>query len=121
MGRKPLFIHTIMWSYIKFMMWAMLWIPIWCVTRPFKGRKDNCLNWAINQWDKEGGYLVIRWCRHNKWSWINWPHFMWMSDEFHANIRHIIPIEESGDRHSIPCPWFKYEERHGDKKDDVEN
>ena len=46
---------------------------------------------------------------------------MWMSDEFHANIRHIIPIEESGDRHSIPCPWFKYEERHGDKKDDVEN
>lgn len=110
-----------MWSYIRFMFWATLWIPIWLVTVPFKGKKNNCANWALNKWDEEGGYLCFRWCLHNKYRWIRWPHFMWLPKEYHQQLRHIVPIEKKGETHSLPAPWFDYIELRGDRKGRWEN
>ena len=92
------------------------------VTRPFKKKnEDNCLNWALDKWDDEGGYLVFRWCRHNKFPWIKWPHFMWLPKEHHIHLIHIVPIEKEGETHPFPSPWFDYEELHGDDKSIKEN
>lgn len=103
------------------MFWTILWIPVWIITRPFKGKKDNCLNWALNKWDTDGGYLVIRWCRHNKCTWLQWPHFMWMSEEHNKHIQHIVPEEPLDATHSIPYPWFTYKHVEGDDYKTTEN
>lgn len=36
---------------------------------------SNCLIWALRQWFKKGGYLIIR---RSYFGW--WPHFLWSAD-----------------------------------------
>lgn len=108
-----------MWSYAKFVFWVLIWIPVWCVTVPFRGNKDNCANYAVTKWDKEGGYLVIRWCRSNKVKWVQWPHFLWLDAKYHRRLEHIIPKDQKHmDKHTIPSPWFEPRVVHGDPHND---
>lgn len=37
--------------------------------------RSNCLIFALCQWYKNGGYLVVR---KSRWGW--WPHFLWSAD-----------------------------------------
>jgi len=52
-----------MWSFIKLGGWVILWSIAWFFVLPFRKGRHNCLTWAVEKWDTEGGYLVIRWCR----------------------------------------------------------
>lgn len=108
-----------MWTFVKIIIWGLAWFPCWLVTLAWRGTKDNCLVWALNKFDAEGGYLVIRWCRSNKIPFVKWPHFLWLPEEHHVHLRHIVPADEhGGEEHKLPVPWFAYEERQGDPERD---
>jgi hypothetical protein len=109
-----------MWSYFKLTIWAILWLLLWVVIAPFRGSKDNCLTWAMRKHDEEGGYLVIRWCRTNKFRWIKWPHFMWLDKKHHKHLKHCIPKEDATTDKFIPHPWFHGRIKKGDSKEDGE-
>ncbi len=95
-----------MWSFFKLVMWGWLWFVAWIITLPFKkSNQDNCLTYALKKWD-EGGYLVIRWCRSNKHSWIRWPHFLWLDQRFDRVLEHYVPKEAEDIERTIPKPWF---------------
>lgn len=105
-----------MWSYAKLTFWAFAWIVLWIVFLPFRRGRDNCLTWAIDKWDNDGGYLVIRWCRTSKYKWFTWPHFMWISDEVGQKyVQHLIPPPDHCRMRAVPCPWFDGEVVTGDK------
>lgn len=108
-----------MWSYIKIILWEIAFAPIWFITYPFRGKRDNCLMWALDKWDNEGGYIAIRWCRHSKYRWIRWPHFLWLPDEYGKYLQHIVP--ENEEEHRVPHPWFDPVLKHGDDNDTIEN
>ncbi len=108
-----------MWSYVKIIIWGLCWLPVWVITLAWKKSRDNCLAWSLKKFDTEGGYLVIRWCRSNKIPFVKWPHFLWLPEEHHVHLRHIIPTGEVNDDHKLPVPWFTPEERVGDPKSSV--
>ena len=111
-----------MWSYAKLTIWGIMWLILWVSTTIIRKNKENCLTWAIRKWDTEGGYLVIRWCRHNKLRWIRWPHFLWLAEEHEQYLEHVIPPKDSYDEyHTIPSPWFTPRHVKGDKKSVKEN
>ena len=111
-----------MWSYFKITIWAILWLLTWIFIAPWRGNKDNCLTWAMDKYDREGGYLVIRWCRTSKWKWLKWPHFLWLAEEDHHRLIHCIPKENEHTEKRIPHPWFEGKIKHGDDKyNDPEN
>ncbi|MGI0075865.1 MAG: hypothetical protein ACREAU_00485 [Nitrosopumilaceae archaeon] len=92
---------------------------MWPFARPFKGKKSNCLLWAWDKFDNEGGYLVIRWCRINKYSKIKWPHFLWLDEKHHKLLEHYTPIRGLGspiNRECIPQLWFNGRVIKGDYK-----
>lgn len=99
-----------MWSYFKLIGWGTFWFIIWAATFPWRNGRENCLTWAVDKWDKQGGYLVIRWCRYNKQPWIKWPHFLWLDDKYHHYLEHIIPQEEletgESELRTVPKMWF---------------
>lgn len=108
-----------MWTFVKIVIWGIVWYPCWLLTLPLRKNKDNCLIWALNKFDNEGGYLVIRWCRSNKFPAIKWPHFLWLPAEHHQHLEHIVPSGETGgEEHKLPVPWFDPEWRQGDDKRD---
>lgn len=85
---------------------------------PFRKGRDNCLSWAIEKWEKEGGYLAIRWCRQNKTSWLVWPHFLWIPEDEHDNMRQAIPNnDKDNEDRLIPKIWFYPRIVKGDYKD----
>lgn len=103
-----------MWSYFKITVWAVLWLIIWIFIAPFRKKRDNCLTWAMRKYDEEGGYLVIRWCRTNRFRWIKWPHFLWLPASEHKKLEHCIPKENEHTEKTIPCPWFESYIKKGD-------
>jgi hypothetical protein len=46
---------------------------------------NNCFFWAIAQWYKHGGYVVMR-----KSHYGNLPHFLWLKD-FHSKPLSFVP------------------------------
>lgn len=110
-----------MWSYFKLIAWGVAWFVAWAVTFPWRRGRENCLTWAVNKWDKEGGYLVIRWCRHNKFPFVKWPHFLWLEEKHHNHLEHVIPKEGIGEYHILPNPWFEPEHKKGDSHKIKEN
>lgn len=112
-----------MWSYIKFIIWGIVWFPIWILMLPFKKKRENCLTWALNKWDTEGGYMVFRWCTSNKFKWLRWPHFLWLPQEHHIYLQHIVPKEEAvnNEKRGLPMPWFNAVQIKGDPDDTKEN
>lgn len=108
-----------MWNYIKFVGWAILWAISWIFVRPFKRNKTNCLLWAWEKWENEGGYLVIRWCKVNKVGWLKWPHFLWLDGKHHKLLEHYIPIRDFDSpisRQWFPRPWFEGRVVKGDSR-----
>lgn len=115
-----------MWSFIKLMVWGLVWTPAWVLTTIIrhiakKPRLDNCLSWALRRWDEEGGYLVIRWCRSSKIGWFRWPHFLWLPIDKHEELRHFIPRSEDQEMQFFPDAWFEGKIQRGDSEDNLEN
>lgn len=115
-----------MWSFLKLVVWGLLWTPIWFMTiviRKIKKRPrmDNCLSWALRKWTTEGGYLVIRWCRSNRISFIRWPHFLWLPPDKHQDLKHFVPKKADQHMKLIPDAWFEGKIQTGDDKDILEN
>ncbi len=96
------------WSQFKLVGWFLLWILIWLVSVPFKKKGQvNCFTWAIDKWDNDGGYLVIRWCRSSKLSWFKWPHFLWLPEDKHQELLHVVPANQTRlSTKYVPDPWF---------------
>ena len=108
-----------MWTFVKIICWGLLWFPVWLVVLPFKKNKDNCLVWALHKFNTEGGYICIRWCRSNRFSFIKWPHFLWLPPEHHIKLQHVVPVNTiNGEEHKLPNPWFVPEHRYGDAGSD---
>ena len=112
-----------MWSFFKMIVWGIMWFFVGTITLFFaKRNQNNCLVWAMEKMDDEGGYLVIRWCRSSKWNWLRWPHFLWLEEKHHEHLQHYVPDDHGNSEKSIPEPWFNGHVKHGDKADgDVEN
>lgn len=115
-----------MWSFLKLVAWGVLWTPFWLVTAVFRKlikrpRLDNCLSWALRKWTSEGGYLVIRWCRSNKITFIRWPHFLWLPPDKHQELKHFIPKVENQHLRFVPDPWFEGKIQTGDSENIIEN
>ena len=52
---------------------------------------SNCFLYAVSQWLKSGGYIVIR---KSRWGW--WPHFLHAQLDTTSNkleIDHFVPVE----------------------------
>lgn len=109
-----------MYSYFKLTVWAVVWLIIWFVVLPLRRGRENCLTYAVQRWDKEGGYLVIRWCRSNKSRWLVWPHFLWIDSKYHRFMEHAVPVEKEHDEKLVPAPWFAPKIKHGDKRGEVD-
>lgn len=115
-----------MWTFIQLLIWGIIWAPAWIVTIIIrhitkKPRVDNCLSWAVRRWEDEGGYLVIRWCRSNKISWIQWPHFLWLPPDKHQEVRHFLPKTDDQELHYFPDAWFEGKVQKGDDEEYIEN
>jgi len=107
------------WTFVKIVIWGLIWFPCWLVTLPFKQDRDNCLIWTLKKFDEEGGYICIRWCRSNKIPAIKWPHFLWLPPDHNNKLQHIVPADEvGGEEHKLPVPWFEPEFREGDAQRD---
>ena len=87
-------------SLMSLIFWGTVFLIVWAVTWPLKGNKTNCFVWAVNQWEKEGGYLVIRWCQAD--TKFKWPHFLWLANE-RSNLVHVYPEEDKENEHQW---WF---------------
>ena len=111
-----------MWSYFKLITWGFGWFILWVFAWPLRHERHNCLTWAVDKWNKDGGYLVIRWSRHHKYDWLRWPHFLWLDEKHHELLVHVIPPQrEIQGRHILPQPWFELQLTEGDPKDLIEN
>lgn len=107
-----------MWSYFKITVWAVVWLMIWFFIAPFRKKRHNCLTWAMRKYDRQGGYLVIRWCRTNRFKFLRWPHFLWLDEKYHHHLKHCIPRENEHTEKTLPDPWFKSCIKKGDDDDD---
>lgn len=113
-------------SLLRLLFWGGLWIFAWAVTNIIKKitkkpRLDNCLTWGIRRWEEEGGYLVIRWARSAKHSWMRWPHFLWLPADKHHDLKHFIPRVEDQHMKFLPDMWFEGRVKTGDEEDILEN
>lgn len=61
---------------------------------------SNCLVWALTQWWRHGGYLVLR--RSRVWPG---PHILWMPREC-APLQHFIPLENADVRIGWRVHWL---------------
>lgn len=60
---------------------------------------NNCLVWALVQWKRYGGYILMR---RSKWTTL--PHFLWMSRD-KKRIEHFVP--DFPKKRLFPPPIFK--------------
>jgi len=68
-------------------------------------RQLNCLIWALRQWFRRGGYLIIRRSRH-----LTIPHFLWAPKDgldSCKGIRHYTPT------HPKKSGWWRALRFHG--------
>ena len=108
-----------MWSLFKLNLWACVWMIVWIIVKPFMKNKHNCLTWAIQQWDRHGGYLALRWGRTARFKWLVWPHFMWIPPYHHDIVQHYIPLKDPDTVKVLPAPYFKGRAVIGDREDEV--
>lgn len=106
--------------YFRLAFWTLFWSLLWPIMQIFRKKgQHNCITWAINEWEQKDGYIVIRWCRSSKYSWLRWPHFLFLDQEHHENLRHFLPDDTSDlDKKLIPDMWFHGTEKSGDHPDD---
>ena len=60
--------------------------------------RSNCLIWALGQWRREGGYLLIR-----RSEWYPGPHFLWANADL-SDRRAFVPLVHR--RRWFPPLWF---------------
>ena len=115
-----------MWSFVQILIWGIFWAitgPIVAFARRCgkKPRRDNCLTWAVRRWDQEGGYIVLRWSRGNKYKWLRWVHFLWLPADKHQDLVHFIPKVDDQYFKALPEMYFDGKVRKGDNEDEIEN
>lgn len=110
-----------MFDYFKLTAWAVFWFVMWILFAVVRKGRDNCLTWALRKQQKEGGYLVIRWCRTNRIKWLKWPHFLYLSNEHNEVLQHYIPVRDEKKRKYFPHPWFEGRIKQSDSEDGEEN
>ena len=115
-----------MWFFIRLVLWGIIWLPFWLIVEIFRfvhhrPRIDNCLSWSARRWQKQGGYLVVRWSRSNKIPFIQWPHFLWLDEQHHDKLKLFVPLDDNMGDHYLPDLWFKGKVRTGDPDDKSEN
>ena len=100
-----------MWSFTKLVGWGVILLIFWPIITFYrfcrkKPRVDNCVTWAVREWDKKPeSYLVIRWCRSSR-THLKWPHFMWMDAKHHNQVEHFLPDVDQQDTKFIPDLFF---------------
>lgn len=67
----------------------------------------NCLCWALRQWRKHGGYLVIR---RSRYGWF--PHFLWLSAD-RQTLQSFVP--DNPKHKKLPPPVFRGNVKSGDE------
>lgn len=113
-----------MWSFSKLVLWGLVLLMAWPFVEAYrnftkKPRIDNCVTWACRRWDeKPDSYLVIRWCRSSRTN-LKWPHFMWLDEKHHDNVKHFLPLVDQQDTHYLPDLFFEGKVVTGDDEDDV--
>jgi hypothetical protein len=45
---------------------------------------------------------------------MRWPHFLWLSEEHHEELKHFLPRVDDMDLHYLPAPWFEGRVQKGD-------
>ncbi len=112
-----------MWQYTRLVAWSIFWLVLWPILRLTRGRgEDNCVTWAMDRVDQEGGYLVIRWTRSTKYQWIIWPHFLYLPADKHEVLEQWVPKDdEHATSAMVPRMWFEGEIEYGDSDDVKEN
>ena len=105
-----------MLSFFRLLVWANIWFIIWLVFTPFRKGRQNCLTYAIEKWDKEDGYLVLRWAKNSKSKLSQWPHFLWLDGKHHVHLEHI-DSDDNNEKRIIPKCWFEPNVIYGDPKD----
>jgi hypothetical protein len=86
-----------------------------------KKDQHNCLTWALDEWEKTDGYLVIRWCRSSRHKWLRWPHFLILDKDHHEKLRHFLPDDTAKiDTKLFPDIWFDGAEKQGDDPETTE-
>jgi hypothetical protein len=63
---------------------------------------NNCLFWAVRQWQMNGGAIVVR---RSLYGW--WPHFLWMAPD--GQLWEYAPVD--GHEKACPPPLFRGEAR----------
>lgn len=101
-------------SYVRLVVWATIWLILWLVITPIRRKRHNCITYAIDRWDNDGGYLVIRWCRNSKLKWLRWPHFSYLAPEHHIHLEHA--QSSNTDPRIVPQFWFDPIVKHGDEE-----
>ena len=108
-----------MYSFFKMIVWGIAWFFVGSAALFLRKKKqDNCLTWGMRKMDNEGGYLAIRWCRSNRFSWMKWPHFLWLEEKHHIHLQHFVPDNNEHSEKLIPTPWFDGHIKQGDDEDD---
>ena len=103
-------------TLFKLIFWFTMWIPTYAITVWFKKKgQENCMTWAVDKFENEGGYLVVRWCRSARHDWLRWPHFLYLPADQHHVLQHVIPVDCSRlEKKHIPEPWFDPQRVQGD-------
>lgn len=102
-------------AYYRLVLWSIFWALVWPFALLTRKKRDNCLTWAMKRWEENPeGYLVIRWSRSAIFSWLRWPHFLFIEAE-DERMHHLMPKNANDvDKHVVPAVWFEGEVTEGD-------
>lgn len=111
-----------MLQFFRLTLWIIFWFFTWPVLKLFQKKgQQNCVTWALDEWKRKDGYLVIRWCRSSKYQWFRWPHLLFLDQEHHEKLRHFLPQDTSKlKKRLIPDMWFDGKEKQGDDPESME-
>jgi|SRR5271157_4250327 len=115
-----------MWSFAKLVLWGVVLLIAWPIVHAHrcfrkKPRVDNCVTWAVRRWDENpGSYLVIRWCRSSRTD-FRWPHFLWIHEDHHEKMKHLLPRNDDQDTKFLPDLFFEGKIVTGDHEEELEN
>ena len=85
----------------------------------------RCIPYAVSQYHKHGGYIVLRKTRFNRFRWIIWFHMLWLPPEcpkggacqgLESFVPDIKTVEDINSLIKIfPPLWYKGHVKKGDQ------
>lgn len=99
-------------THIRLLLWSSVALIVFALIAPLRRGRHNCMTWAISEFERDGGYLVIRWCRSSRFKFLSWPHFLYLPKKHHVVL---LQYTTPGTRKTVlPRPFFKGEIVQGD-------